>query len=370
LSEPSENCVERELLNSEYWNRKVLNIYWCVTLFSVVIEFINLYLTEMDKGEFLLGFIILPTVLQVGLLVATEVLHRHTRRRRDYLLILAGVLMALILINVHMTVHVLLAVVLLPIVMSLIFYDRAKVMFASVASVISYIAIVVFNPEYRVITSFTDFWSMIGILVGGMFTALGIVNRGVEIGAYLQETMLANVEMERLAKTDPLTGLYNVREFKDSLQKYTTQAHQRAGRLSLLLVDIDHFKVINDTYGHPVGDEVLKEVGKVLTEVSRTFDIVCRNGGEEFSILLPDCTLATAMELGERVRRTIDEHSFALPDGNRVSVTVSVGVSAYPETAQSAQDLYAFADDALYLAKSKGRNRVMSSLECNSIEAG
>jgi diguanylate cyclase len=160
--------------------------------------------------------------------------------------------------------------------------------------------------------------------------------------------------------TDYLTGLNNVRQFHSLLKKHTQRASQQQRKISLLLLDIDHFKRINDTYGHPTGDAVLRELGNVLTNVCHYKDIVSRNGGEEFSVLLLDCAHSQALKIAETLRTTITNHSFALRDGTSIKVTISIGVSTFLETTNDLNELIKQADDALYKAKHTGRNKVCS----------
>ena len=157
------------------------------------------------------------------------------------------------------------------------------------------------------------------------------------------------------AATDGLTGLPNKRAVTDALKRMFAQASTTDSPLALLLLDLDHFKQINDQWGHAVGDQVLANVGAVLQSVLRTRDFAGRNGGEEFAVLLPDTEIPAAMEIAERVRAAIAEIS--LP-GTDVSVTVSVGVGGFPDHASTLDRLERLADAALYLAKRRGRNRV------------
>jgi two-component system, cell cycle response regulator len=137
------------------------------------------------------------------------------------------------------------------------------------------------------------------------------------------------------------------------------QRSRRFGQsFSLLMLDIDFFKKINDSYGHPFGDRVLQALARLLRAQMREIDLAARYGGEEFVLLLPATDASGARLVAERVRETIAENAFCLPDGARVPVTVSIGVATYPDSADSAAFLIACADHALYTAKHSGRNRV------------
>ena len=158
-------------------------------------------------------------------------------------------------------------------------------------------------------------------------------------------------EVERLARTDALTGLANRRVFQEALARELAAATRRHGSCGLVVLDVDHFKAVNDTYGHQAGDDVLRRVGQVLAEESRETDVASRYGGEEFAVIVPDCTAAEALAAAERLRTAIAARPGAVP------VTVSAGVAVFPADAADAASLVAAADTALYRAKGLGRNR-------------
>ena len=160
------------------------------------------------------------------------------------------------------------------------------------------------------------------------------------------------------AKKDFLTGLNNVRQFDAILNSAIAEAKQRKENLSFLFIDIDFFKKVNDTYGHAEGDLVLKRLSEILRKSCRSFDIISRNGGEEFSVILLDCPLERAVEVAERIRRNVDESTFILSSGKEIGITVSIGVSSYPEYTSDPEKLVEHADIALYNAKRDGRNLV------------
>jgi two-component system cell cycle response regulator len=162
-------------------------------------------------------------------------------------------------------------------------------------------------------------------------------------------------EIERLATRDSLTGLANRRLFDESLNREVARAQRLDAALSLLVLDVDHFKQVNDTYGHQTGDAVLREVASTLVANTKNFDVAARYGGDEFVVLLPGCGRDDAMGVAERVRNEIAR------EVGRAPVTISVGVATMPDNAGDLERLMAAADAALYDAKRTGRDRVAAS---------
>jgi len=163
-----------------------------------------------------------------------------------------------------------------------------------------------------------------------------------------------------MSHTDPLTGLWNHGYFYYLLQEEIEKAKATKKPLSLIMLDIDYFKVYNDTLGHQAGDNILKELALILKNHSRKMDFVCRYGGEEFAIILPETERNEAFLIAERLRQDIEKHPFIheeiLPDKK---LTVSVGVASFPENGNLPSDIVASSDKALYQAKSKGKNSVI-----------
>ena len=176
----------------------------------------------------------------------------------------------------------------------------------------------------------------------------------------VESTMADNARLEQLAQTDPLTQLLNRRALTERIAAEMERTLRYDSTMALLMIDLDHFKRVNDTYGHLVGDDVLRDVAPLLSDTIRTADIVARYGGEEFLVLLPETDDAGAESFADRIRRAIETHPFAsdsLPEPLRL--TASIGVAVYPAARiESVEDLFARADAALYRAKADGRNRV------------
>jgi len=165
-------------------------------------------------------------------------------------------------------------------------------------------------------------------------------------------------ESVELALIDPLTGLPNRRYMEAHLGVLVQQAGATGRPLSLLVSDIDHFKAINDTYGHDAGDGVLREFAGRLRRNVRSMDLACRIGGEEFVIAMPDTMLERARQVGERLRACVADEPFAVEGGARLMVTTSVGVATLARAVDGVEALFRRADQALYAAKRAGRNRV------------
>jgi two-component system cell cycle response regulator len=164
-----------------------------------------------------------------------------------------------------------------------------------------------------------------------------------------------------MAITDALTGLYNRRYLETHLSRAFTQAANRGRVMSVLTLDVDFFKSVNDTYGHDAGDRVLQEMAARLRAVIRNSDLACRTGGEEFVVVLSGTDLQTAERVGERVRKVVAAKPFLAAPGCQLSVTVSLGVASLQSVEDAPEDLLRRADQALYRAKREGRNRVSLS---------
>ncbi|HQU14389.1 MAG TPA: GGDEF domain-containing protein, partial [Thermodesulfobacteriota bacterium] len=168
-------------------------------------------------------------------------------------------------------------------------------------------------------------------------------------------------QIARISVTDGLTGLTNVRHFREQAQREHSRARRHNDPYSVLMMDIDHFKKVNDVYGHPVGDTVLREMAAIFREAVRATDLPARYGGEEFVVLLPRTRLPEAATVGERIREAVERKVFAAPSP-MIRCTVSVGIADYlPGTEGTEKTVIGRADQALYSAKRGGRNRVVCS---------
>ncbi|MEZ0122740.1 MAG: diguanylate cyclase [Candidatus Reddybacter sp.] len=176
-----------------------------------------------------------------------------------------------------------------------------------------------------------------------------------------QEVERAHAKIEELSNRDPLTGVYNRRFMEAELNKEFKRVERYGGNLSVLFLDLDFFKKVNDTYGHQTGDQVLIEVTQRISTITRTTDCLARYGGEEFAIFLPATDTAGSFIFANRVREII-EKTPVLHDGHAISITASLGLSEYHSGIESYDALLDQSDKALYIAKEEGRNRVVCFL--------
>ena len=170
-----------------------------------------------------------------------------------------------------------------------------------------------------------------------------------------------NARLQEMASHDPLTQVLNARAYYAACEQQITQSQRSGQPFSVLFVDLDHFKAINDTHGHAAGDEVLRVVARTLGEQLRRSDLLGRIGGEEFSVFLPDTPLAGALQVAENLRHAVQQCQPRVSTAT-LSITASIGVASRNGGQQSMQAIQQRADEAMYAAKKAGRNRV-STLE-------
>ncbi|HOE97498.1 MAG TPA: GGDEF domain-containing protein [Candidatus Sumerlaeota bacterium] len=191
------------------------------------------------------------------------------------------------------------------------------------------------------------------------------------IGFFLRDESELAVDQRlfQLASQDPLTGLSNRGVFDVEIKQEFDRAIRYGRRLALVMFDIDHFKRFNDTYGHPVGDFVLRELAALIQTKVRGNDICTRYGGEEFAIILPETSREGALIQAERLREAVEHHSFER-DGHTLTLTISVGIASIDGGYRSAEEMINAADRALYSAKAGGRNKVCIASEAHVVDLG
>jgi diguanylate cyclase (GGDEF)-like protein/PAS domain S-box-containing protein len=188
-----------------------------------------------------------------------------------------------------------------------------------------------------------------------------------QMAAILSEYLsvsIANVKLSESLSSqsiqDPLTGLYNRRFMEESLHREISRAARRQTQIGIIMGDIDHFKKFNDVYGHAAGDKIISQIGKILKDKFRLSDVACRYGGEEFILVLPDCSPANTFIRADALREEIKKNEMVFQGQMLGAVTMSMGTAAYPDNGTRAEELLRVADTALYKAKQEGRDRVIS----------
>ena len=188
-----------------------------------------------------------------------------------------------------------------------------------------------------------------------------VINNTLERARLRNDVKKAQAKMAEMSTVDELTKLHNRRYFIEALEGEFERASRYEIEMALIMMDMDHFKGINDTYGHPAGDMVLSEIGRILKEHVRRNDITCRYGGEEFAVILPNASRDNIYAAYDRFREMVSEHLFEY-ESNQFHITVSIGI-AFSNNAESANDLLSQADQALYQAKDTGRNKTVTYMD-------
>lgn len=225
-------------------------------------------------------------------------------------------------------------------------------------------------PEKVESKTVPDTQDEIGTLAKQFFEMRDIITKQME---QLNESNLkvldANQRLQEMSIRDGLTTLFNRRHFDGRLEEEAQRARRYARKFALEMIDIDHFKRVNDTYGHTCGDEILKQIAQIMKENTRETDVICRYGGEEFSILLIETDEESAYDHAERLRETVAASPFTNgQDPLSEKVTISVGVAFFPQDGGDPQRLVESADGALYAAKRGGRNQVKRANELQKQE--
>jgi diguanylate cyclase (GGDEF)-like protein len=213
------------------------------------------------------------------------------------------------------------------------------------------------------VVAFGTFWNEHALLAGGLLVLLAAVPA---YGAVLLKAVeKANRSLHEQAMRDVLTGLYNRRYLVDSFERELHRARRSKEQLGVLVIDIDHFKRINDSFGHAAGDEVLRSVAQFMLTLVRAGDILCRFGGEEFVLLQTRASADAILERADRLRQDISKHEIVYHGRRLGPVTLSIGVSMYPTHGNTTQAVLHAADAALYRAKNSGRNRVLMASDAD-----
>lgn len=180
---------------------------------------------------------------------------------------------------------------------------------------------------------------------------------------------LKEQNLEVLATTDEITGLYNQRKLSQDLEDAVIKHEKEDETFSIMFIDVDHFKSVNDNYGHVVGSKLLQDIGEVLSLILRASDHIYRYGGDEFVVIMPTVDIKTVHDIASRVLVKIKNKSFQIDNGETYKLSVSIGIAEYPTDAKSALEIIRFADEMMYMSKRSGRGKVFHVKEVENVDA-
>lgn len=334
-------------------NRQLLHLYWFIFLLAVLGHMIH-HLVQ-QAGYLADGH---PLLLVVGLSIAVLAMAEwsvaHSRRFAGDAVLIAGSLLAAVCLYffpARAEVHVLLF---LPVVLASLYFEKTKIFTQYGLSLILYLLLAMIQPGFA---QTADLLTCLAMSLGCLAVSLVIFAWGDRMRQRLnrlterqQELLIKNVIMDKISKMDPLTNLYNYKSFYEYMDRLIEQSEKTNLSLQLAIVDIDNFKQINDTYGHLVGDLILKRVADEMRNNVTPDDIVARYGGEEFAIIFIDKSWEEAQTIAETIRQSINRTLH--PELDNRPVSVSIGLYAY-QKGDGREKVFQEADECLYLADRK-----------------
>lgn len=347
------------------WDKHLIRYLWIVVAVSTLFTFGNINHVEIEREVFLKERLLLPFAVQVLVVFLLQLTVKKELRSTPYLLILGSQTIVLVLAMVHYPViKFLLPLYILPIFLAVFFLNKHIILFAFITSVFSFIIKRFFYPPLMDI-DFVETSTVLAIFVTSFFLAKALTNRFLILYDDLlvsvdkeKELVYKNIYMERLTKMDLATDLYNHKTFHLYLNELIMQHHKAPFDLSLALLDLDHFKKINDTYGHGTGDKVIAEAAALIKKITELDDFAARYGGEEFAIIFTGKKPSRCLELLEQIRLELSSKLFE--DMPNEQVTISIGFVQMKE-GMSKDQLFNMADEKLYQAKENGRNQIVKS---------
>ncbi|WEK54405.1 MAG: GGDEF domain-containing protein [Candidatus Cohnella colombiensis] len=349
------------------WQRKILNGYWIVVLISLVAEIVALFIKMKLSPEvvqhFLLHTMAIPSGLQIALVTTNELLERYYKKPRPYTIILTGILIGAVLIYGNKTLIGMQYVMMIPMLTAAFHFTKKHLTFAYLMLFPVLATMYVLYPKIWDYMTIYERFALFFILSGEYLILVQLLHRGKDMMERLirssrseRDLLIKNTIMERLSKTDALTDLYNHKTFHEYLDHMIEQFETNKMPLQIAVLDIDNFKSINDTYGHAVGDIILKRVAGISRQSLTSDEIIARYGGEEFAIIFPAKNLEQALDLCEYTRKSIWQLNHPEMEDRRV--TVSIGLSEYVQGMGKSR-FFSITDSLLYQAKKTGKNKTV-----------
>jgi diguanylate cyclase len=362
------NPINTPAVNFSEWNSKILSAYWAIfalTLFNEIAAL--LYLAPHNEGSILTEYsfvhIIKPSLSIVIVLLVSQIINSIPHRYNNDVVLGAGSLIPGILVYFHASLDGVQYFFMIPILVSVFYFQPSKLLISFGVNVSLFILLYLLHPVLKVKIDVIEFMTTIVTLFCGLIISYGIMARGAEIQQNLRRTMseqqdllVKSILMDKLSKIDALTELYNHKTFHEYLDKLIDQCDHHKLKLHLAVMDIDNFKKINDTYGHWVGDLILRSVSQTIRSTVSMDDFSARYGGEEFAVIFTDKTQEEVLGITESIRESIAGTHH--PELNGGSVTISIGLKEY-SPGSGKEWLFRGADEALYTAKRSGKNRTI-----------
>ncbi len=361
------------------WRRKMLKSYFSAIAMLFLAEIGNyLFMSSPKIGminrgiDYWLSYILLPSSINLVTTLATRaiVFSRMRDRIKNLAVIFCLVVYCLVTATFHGFFLMTSTTFVLPVAVSVMFDDIHVVRFASIASAAGMILSLFTAGLYDATWTIGERWgytgvtSLIFIMVFHTICCV-LIRYGEEKKEVMQHNAMLNEEMRQALKIDSMTGLYNHTEFYKRLDGYCRQFRNQKDRLTVAVLDVDHFKRVNDTYGHENGDAVLIQIASALKNNCCQTGHAFRYGGEEFAVIFRHETEKEALELLERVRTAVNTLCFESMPNARIGI--SCGIYEYMGEAMDAQEIFARADKALYKAKQTGRNKCVCYSEAFSL---
>lgn len=359
------------MLNAEIWHRKILTGYWLVVFFMMIAQI--LFVLSADRLDLKTPLnseqahlFIACNVLIVTLMLAAEMWLRFSKQYPKHAVVSCGFLVSyLMYFALEPFVDGAQMTLMMPIMVALVYFDRKLLYSMGVISIFFYAGIYFVLERILLHKPLLEFLMVECVFIVFVLMAHAVIVRAREVRGHLeqltkegQDLMVERAISDKLLKLDALTGLYNHKTFHEYLDSLLEQCESNGLRLQLALFDIDNFKQVNDTYGHWVGDLVLKEVASKVGGKIGLNDFAARYGGEEFAVIFTDKSFTEAWEAVEELRINIAqmEHLYA---GSR-PITVSIGLCDY-KLGDGKELLFRKTDNALYAAKKSGKNTVIDA---------
>lgn len=343
--------------------RNVLNLYWLTIVLTVVLEYALHVREPANAGP---NFVASLAFHAFGLAAVTgvaEMLYRYRQKQSDSLLFLTGTIYAVTIIWMNPKIGIVPAIFIFPILTSVLSFKKWRIVTSYFLILLAFALLYALNPELRAHMQPVHTIGLLFLYTGVTVIALAITSSGIELLHNLkratearQDLLVQNIIMDKLAKMDALTELYNHKTFHEYLEKLIEQSERNALPLQLAILDIDNFKMINDTYGHWVGDLILMRVGSIVRETVTPNDFVARYGGEEFAVVFTEKTQREAFDLVEQIRQRLSVTIH--PELDSKAATMSIGLQAYSQ-GLGKEALFKGADAALYEAKRSGKNKTV-----------